>query len=106
VPDLRNWPQDPGRWLPEFRIAIEAVGKALKGRQPTPDLLFSLRDEYVDVIPDHKVTIESRRKTSRKTGGHSLRISGRRLAAAWNLTNGQLRDAVNAVCPEFPIRLS
>jgi hypothetical protein len=106
VSDLRDWTRDAASWLPEFQTAIEAIGRGLQGRQPTPELLASFRDDYVDAIPKHKIAVESRRKTSRTTVRHLLSISGSRIDASWELTNRQLFEAVNAVCPELPNRLS
>jgi len=69
---------------------------------------LSLSEEYVDAIQGHKVTIERRPSgaTRRRGFQYEFRISGERLSGSWHMTNGQLRDAVNAVCPDFPIRLS
>jgi hypothetical protein len=106
VSEWQNWTRDAREWLPEFRAVMEAIGKALQGRQPTPDLLSSLRDEYVYLISGHKITLEGWPKTSRHSSRYELHISGDRLACRWTFTNRQLVDAVNAVCPDFPIRLS
>lgn len=103
---LRDWTRDPEEWLPEFQTAIVAIGRALQTRQPTPELLFSLRDQYSDVVSGHKITVEGSAKTSRNRTRYVLWISGDRFKGSWSLTNSQLRDAVNAACPDFPIRSS
>lgn len=95
-------------WLPEWRLAMEAIGNAVRGRTPTPELLSSLTLEYRGAIAEHEVKIAHRPKgtLSPSTAFYEIEIVGKRLNGRWNRTTGQLRDVLNLVCPEFPIRLS
>lgn len=101
-------PKDSRDWSPELRIALEAIGVALRGRVPTIELLSALAPEYCDAVPDHMVKAIHKPKGELAPNKAFFRIviSGNRVDGAWNLTTGQLRDALNAACPSFEIRLS
>lgn len=93
--------------FPEGHLAMQAIGAAVKGRTPTPELLASLVSEYRNAIPDHEVRIIYRPKEShRHRAIYEVEIVGKRLNCGWGLTTGQLRDALNSVCPDHKIKLS
>ena len=49
---------NPDTWLPQLRTVLTAIASALRGRSPTPALLFALLQEYKHCIPDSTVDLE------------------------------------------------
>jgi hypothetical protein len=87
---------------------MTALGDALAGRRPTAELLRSLASSYEALVPSHetKITHKPRGTFHPRKAFFVVSIEGARLNAQWNLTAGQLRDAINAVSPDSSYRLS
>ena len=93
--------------FPEWRLAMIAIGTAVKGRTPTRELLSSLASEYRNAIPDHEVRVTYCPKaSSRRRAIYHVEIIGTRLNCGWGYSTGRLRDALNSVCPDNQIKLS
>jgi len=84
--------KDSASWLPETQSALRAIADALKGRVPSPELLDSLRPEYENAVPDHKVSLEwypkgymfpEGRDQPAWTAEYGLLIGGKSLIAGW-----------------------
>ena len=93
---------------PELRAVLEAIGSALRGRMPTPELLKEIVSTYANVVSSHQVIVSHVPKgvLSPRRAFYKIAIKGARIDAQWNLTPGNLVILIQAACPNFTWRLS
>ena len=90
---------DPKNWLPEMRLVVGAIAKALDGREPSLALIVAVKPAYEKCIPHHEVFIEwfptGYSDDPRELAEYVIRLHGSRLSASWLILETDLYKALS-----------
>lgn len=91
----------PEKWLPELRLILSKLAKALAGRPPTVTLIFELLPVFEDCVPDHVMTLEyfpeGYTSDPKLLPEYAISLSGDRFKASWLLLESDLHRFVRAL---------